>query len=37
MLNVNEYFAGKVQSIGFDRGSIGRQSNGVMDAGEYTF
>ena len=37
MLNVNEYFAGKVKSIGFDSGSIGRQSIGVMDAGEYTF
>ncbi|MBW7983444.1 pyrimidine/purine nucleoside phosphorylase [Enterobacillus tribolii] len=37
MLNVNEYFAGKVKSIGFDSGSIGRASVGVMEAGEYTF
>ncbi|MCV9879124.1 pyrimidine/purine nucleoside phosphorylase [Brenneria izbisi] len=37
MLKVNEYFAGKVKSIGFDSGSIGRASVGVMDAGEYTF
>lgn len=37
MLNVNEYFAGKVKSIGFDGSSIGRASVGVMEAGEYTF
>lgn len=37
MLNVNEYFAGKVKSVGFDSGSIGRASVGVMEAGEYTF
>ncbi|WJV55027.1 pyrimidine/purine nucleoside phosphorylase [Pectobacteriaceae bacterium CE90] len=37
MLNVNEYFSGKVKSIGFDSGSIGRASVGVMAAGEYTF
>lgn len=37
MLNVNEYFAGKVKSIGFDSSSIGRASVGVMETGEYTF
>ncbi|QTF09539.1 pyrimidine/purine nucleoside phosphorylase [Brenneria izadpanahii] len=37
MLNVNEYFAGKVKSIGFESDSIGRASVGVMEAGEYTF
>ncbi|ACS86696.1 pyrimidine/purine nucleoside phosphorylase [Musicola paradisiaca] len=37
MLNVNEYFSGKVKSIGFDGSSIGRASVGVMEAGEYTF
>lgn len=37
MLNVNEYFSGKVKSIGFDSDSIGRASVGVMGAGEYTF
>ncbi|XBS70798.1 pyrimidine/purine nucleoside phosphorylase [Acerihabitans sp. KWT182] len=37
MLNVNEYFAGKVKSIGFDSSSIGRASVGVMEVGEYTF
>ncbi|CPR13949.1 pyrimidine/purine nucleoside phosphorylase [Brenneria goodwinii] len=37
MLNVNEYFTGKVKSIGFDSDSIGRASVGVMEAGEYTF
>ncbi len=37
MLNVNEYFSGKVKSIGFDSDSIGRASVGVMEAGEYTF
>ncbi|AKJ42257.1 pyrimidine/purine nucleoside phosphorylase [Pragia fontium] len=37
MLNVNEYFAGKVKSIGFENGSIGLSSIGVMEAGEYNF
>lgn len=37
MLNINEYFSGKVKSIGFDSDSIGRASVGVMEAGEYTF
>jgi uncharacterized protein YaiE (UPF0345 family) len=37
MLKVNEYFAGKVKSIGFESDSIGRTSVGVMEAGEYTF
>ncbi|AKH89669.1 pyrimidine/purine nucleoside phosphorylase [Edwardsiella tarda] len=37
MLNVNEYFAGKVKSIGYDSGTIGRASVGVMEKGEYTF
>ncbi|MCG8707160.1 pyrimidine/purine nucleoside phosphorylase [Brenneria sp. 4F2] len=37
MLNVNEYFAGKVKSIGFESDSVGRASVGVMAAGEYTF
>ncbi|MBJ7221865.1 MULTISPECIES: pyrimidine/purine nucleoside phosphorylase [unclassified Brenneria] len=37
MLKVNEYFAGKVKSIGFDSGSIGRASVGVMEEGTYTF
>jgi len=36
MLKINEYFDGKVKSIGFedDRGSV---TSGVMEAGEYTF
>ncbi|WPD77153.1 pyrimidine/purine nucleoside phosphorylase [Dickeya fangzhongdai] len=37
MLNVNEYFEGKVKSIGFDGSRIGRASVGVMEAGEYIF
>ncbi|NIF23439.1 pyrimidine/purine nucleoside phosphorylase [Candidatus Pantoea multigeneris] len=37
MLNVNEYFDGKVKSIGFEADTIGRASVGVMAAGEYTF
>lgn len=37
MLKVNEYFSGKVKSIGFDSSSIGRTSIGVMEEGEYTF
>ncbi len=36
MLKVNEYFAGKVKSIGFDSSSIGLTSVGVMEE-EYTF
>ncbi|MBU1050730.1 pyrimidine/purine nucleoside phosphorylase [Candidatus Bipolaricaulota bacterium] len=36
MLKINEYFEGKVKSIGFEdnRGPI---TSGVMEAGEYTF
>ena len=37
MLNVSEYFEGKVKSIGFDSASTGRASVGVMAEGEYTF
>ncbi|TCV94347.1 pyrimidine/purine nucleoside phosphorylase [Biostraticola tofi] len=37
MLKVNEYFSGKVKSIGYEGASIGRASVGVMDIGEYTF
>ena len=37
MLNVSEYFDGKVKSIGFDSVTIGRASVGVMAEGEYTF
>lgn len=37
MLKVNDYFSGKVKSIGFDAASTGRASVGVMEAGEYTF
>lgn len=33
MLKVNEYFAGKVKSIGFDSSSIGLTSVGVMEEG----
>ncbi|CAK8737308.1 Pyrimidine/purine nucleoside phosphorylase [Sodalis praecaptivus] len=33
MLKVNDYFAGKVKSIGFDAASTGRASVGVMEAG----
>ena len=36
MLNVNEYFDGKVKSIGFEN-SNGRVTAGVMDVGEYEF
>lgn len=36
MLNVNEYFDGKVKSIGFET-SEGKGSVGVMAAGEYEF
>ncbi|WP_168404412.1 pyrimidine/purine nucleoside phosphorylase [Erwinia amylovora] len=37
MLNVSEYFDGKVKSIGFESASAGRASVGVMTEGEYTF
>ncbi|QCR36948.1 pyrimidine/purine nucleoside phosphorylase [Nissabacter sp. SGAir0207] len=37
MLKVNEYFAGKVKSIGYESGTIGNASVGVMEVGEYTF
>lgn len=37
MLNVSEYFEGKVKSIGFDSATTGRASVGVMAEGEYTF
>ncbi|MDR3430849.1 MAG: pyrimidine/purine nucleoside phosphorylase [Rouxiella aceris] len=37
MLKNNEYFSGKVKSIGFDSDSTGAASVGVMEAGEYTF
>ncbi|PPC77689.1 hypothetical protein WH50_02260 [Pokkaliibacter plantistimulans] len=36
MFNVNEYFDGKVKSIGFQTAD-GRATVGVMAAGEYTF
>ena len=36
MFNVNEYFGGKVKSLGFDS-SDGRATIGVMAAGEYEF
>lgn len=36
MLNVNEYFEGKVKSIGFNNAE-GKVTAGVMDAGEYEF
>lgn len=36
MLKVNEYFDGKVKSIGFEDAG-GSASVGVMEAGEYTF
>jgi uncharacterized protein YaiE (UPF0345 family) len=36
MLNVNEYFDGKVKSIGFED-ATGRATVGVMAPGEYTF
>ena len=35
-MNVNEYFDGKVQSIGFEN-SEGRVTSGVMAVGEYEF
>ncbi|GLR10206.1 pyrimidine/purine nucleoside phosphorylase [Mixta theicola] len=37
MLNVSEYFEGKVKSIGFTSASTGRASVGVMVEGEYAF
>jgi len=37
MLNVSEYFDGKVKSIGFSSASTGRASVGVMAEGEYNF
>lgn len=37
MLTVNDYFMGKVKSIGFENGSMGRASVGVMVVGEYNF
>lgn len=36
MLNVNEYFDGRVKSIGFDSDG-GPVTSGVMAPGEYTF
>jgi uncharacterized protein YaiE (UPF0345 family) len=36
MLKINEYFDGKVRSIGFED-AAGSASVGVMEAGEYTF
>ncbi len=36
MLKVNEYFDGKVKSIGFED-SEGPVTSGVMEAGDYTF
>jgi len=36
MLTVNEYFEGRVKSIGFEDGN-GPATMGVMDAGEYRF
>lgn len=35
MLQSNEYFSGKVKSIGFSSSSTGRASVGVMVEGEY--
>ncbi|CNH81351.1 cytoplasmic protein YaiE [Yersinia aldovae] len=37
MLKFNEYFTGKVKSIGFNSDSIGPLSVGVMEKGEYNF
>jgi uncharacterized protein YaiE (UPF0345 family) len=36
MLKVNEYFDGKVKSIGFEDGE-GPVTSGVMESGDYTF
>ncbi len=37
MLKINEYFDGKVKSIGFENSSTGNVSVGVMMPGEYVF
>lgn len=37
MLKINDYFDGKVKSIGFENGSTGKVSVGVMLPGEYVF
>ena len=37
MLKANEYFEGKVRSIGFANSLAGEASVGVMATGEYTF
>lgn len=37
MLQSNDYFSGKVKSIGFTSSSTGRATIGVMAPGEYTF
>ncbi|WP_392561433.1 pyrimidine/purine nucleoside phosphorylase [Orbus sturtevantii] len=37
MLTVNDYFTGKVKSIGFTNANSGESSIGVMMPGEYTF
>ena len=36
MIAVNQYFEGKVKSLGFEN-SQGQVTSGVMDVGEYTF
>lgn len=36
MLKVNDYFDGKVKSIGFEDAK-GRVTSGVMETGDYTF
>ncbi|MDD4309965.1 MAG: pyrimidine/purine nucleoside phosphorylase [Candidatus Cloacimonetes bacterium] len=36
MLQVNEYFAGKVKSIGLEN-QLGKSTVGVMDIGDYEF
>jgi uncharacterized protein YaiE (UPF0345 family) len=36
MLRINEYFEGKVKSIGFED-AAGKASVGVMEAGDYEF
>ena len=37
MLQSNDYFSGKVKSIGFSSSSTGKASVGVMEEGEYNF
>lgn len=37
MLEINDYFDGKVKSIGFENGSTSKASVGVMMPGEYVF